>query len=96
MNVQVAFLVGRTFELQFCGPSKYGHEIGLIVDCDEFCVRLGESVGRLNLDTVLAGKGRGKRREDWGVEWCGVAWSCVCGQGRRERGGEREGKGRGG
>ena len=26
-----------------------------MVDGDEFCVRLGESVGRLNLDTVFGG-----------------------------------------
>ena len=39
--------------LQFCRPSKHGHELGLVIDGDEFCVRLREGVGRLNLDTVF-------------------------------------------
>ena len=43
------FLVGRTF----C--SKYGYEFGLMADDDDFCVRLGESARRLQMDTVLAG-----------------------------------------
>ena len=42
------------FVPQFYGPSIFGQEFGLVVDGDEFCVRLAESVGRKNLDTVLA------------------------------------------
>ena len=51
----VAFWQAVLLEPQICEPSKNGQEYGLMVDGDEFCVRLGESVGRLNLDTVLAG-----------------------------------------
>ena len=43
------------FIRHFCGPSKNGQELALAIDGDEFWVRLGESEGRLNLDTVLAG-----------------------------------------
>ena len=49
----VAFWETVFFALQFCGPSKIGQEFGLVIDGDEFCVILGERVGRLNLDTVL-------------------------------------------
>ena len=48
-------LVGRTFfVLQFCRASKNGHAFGLVIDGDEFCVKLGDSGGRINLGTVLA------------------------------------------
>ncbi len=49
------WLCGRTYFLYPNSVSKNGLEFGLVIDGDEFCVRLGESVGRLNLDTVLAG-----------------------------------------
>ena len=32
------------FVPQFCRSSKNGHDFGLVIDGDEFCVRLGESV----------------------------------------------------
>ena len=52
----VAFCWAVLFAPQFCGPSTFAHEFGLMADGDEFCVRLGESVGRLNMDNVLANK----------------------------------------
>ena len=55
-NVPCGFLGGPYFFApQFCGPSIFGHGFGMMDDGEEFRVRLGESVGRLNLDTVLAG-----------------------------------------
>ena len=36
------------------GPQKMNTIWGLMVDGDEMCVKLGESGGRINLDSVLA------------------------------------------
>ena len=41
---------------QFCRPSSDGHEFGLVIDGDEFCVSLGECAARLNLNTVFGGQ----------------------------------------
>ena len=40
---------------QHCGQFVFGQKFGLMVNGDEMCLRLGESVGRLNLNTVSAG-----------------------------------------
>ena len=39
---------------RFCGPFVDGHEFGLMFDGDDMCLKLWESGGRKNLDTVLA------------------------------------------
>ena len=53
--MQSASSVGRTIGTPIlCAVLFFGHKSGLMVDGDEMCVKLGESVGRTNLDAVLA------------------------------------------
>ena len=62
------------FVPQFRGPMKHGHEFCLMVDGDEFCLRLGESGGRVHLDNILADCfSQRLRRHLWKSSW--RAWA---------------------
>ena len=50
----VAFSLAVLFVPQFCGPFENGQEFGVMADGDEFCLRPGESGGRINVDSALA------------------------------------------
>ena len=48
------FIEPFLFVHQFCGPLKKWTRLGLMIDGDEMCLRLGENGGRVNMDIVLA------------------------------------------
>ena len=52
-GLPVAFAQAVIFLPQFCERSKNVHVRGVMVDCDEFCFRLGENGGRVKVDCVL-------------------------------------------